>query len=75
MVEKICLNPARILGIDRGTLGEGAVADIMVISGGEEWLVRKNELISKSKNSAFLGRTLKGVVDYTICNGRLVYKR
>ena len=75
LVEKLCLNPARILGINRGTLGAGAAADIVVISGGEEWLVRKNELVSKSKNSAFLGRTLKGGVDYTICNGKIVYKK
>ncbi len=75
LIEKISLNPARILGIDKGTLGEGKVADIVVISAEEEWLVRKNGLVSKSKNSAFIGRTLKGVVDYTICNGQVVYKR
>jgi len=75
LFEKFSLNPARILGIDQGTLSEGKAADIVVISPGEEWEVRKSGLISKSKNCAFLGRTLKGAVDYTICNGKIVYKR
>jgi len=75
LFEKLAFNPSRILGIDRGSLSQGWAADIVIISGEKEWLVRKNELISKSKNSAFLGRTLKGVVDYTICNGKIVYKK
>ena len=75
LFEKLSLNPSRILGIERGSLQEGMFADIVVISGEEEWQVKKSELVSKSKNSAFLGHTLKGVVDYTICNGKVVYKR
>ena len=75
LIEKLSLNPARILGIDKGTLSEGKIADIVVISSEEEWQVTKGGLISKSKNCAFLGRTLKGAVDYTICNGKIVYKR
>ncbi|MBU0547616.1 MAG: dihydroorotase [Candidatus Omnitrophica bacterium] len=75
LFEKLAFNPSTILGIDRGSLSVGGVADIVIISGEKEWLVKKNELVSKSKNSAFLGRTLKGVVDYTICNGKLVYKK
>jgi len=75
LFKKLSCNPSRILGIDKGSLGQGMPADIVVISAGKEWPVRKNELISKSKNSAFLGRTLKGTVDYTICNGKLVYQK
>ena len=75
LFEKLSFNPARILGIDKGSLSEGAAADIVIISPKEEWVVRKNELVSKSKNSAFLGRSLSGVVDYTICNGKIVYKK
>lgn len=75
LFKKLSCNPSRILGIDKGSLGVGMPADIVVISAGKEWSVRKNELISKSKNSAFLGRTLKGTVDYTICNGKLVYQK
>ncbi|MFA5338512.1 MAG: hypothetical protein WC330_09275, partial [Candidatus Omnitrophota bacterium] len=62
-----------ILGINRGTLGIGKPADIAIISKDKEWVVKKSRFSSKSKNSAFLGKTLKGVVDYTILSGRIVY--
>ena len=75
LVEKLSFNPAKILGIDKGNLGEGKIADIVIISPEEEWKVEKSKLISKSKNSAFIGRSLKGAVEYTICNGKVVYKR
>jgi len=75
LVRRLAVNPARILGIDKGTLSEGKIADIVVVSPEEEWFVTKNGLISKSRNCAFLGRSLKGAVDYTICNGKIVYKR
>jgi len=75
LVKKISYNPAQILGIDKGTLAQGADADIAIISPGEEWAVTKESMHSKSKNSAFLGRKLKGVVEYTILAGKIVYKR
>ncbi|MDD5505133.1 MAG: dihydroorotase [Candidatus Omnitrophica bacterium] len=75
LFEKLSFNPSRILGIDKGSLSPGAPADVVIISGGKDWLVKENELVSKSRNSAFLGRSLKGTVDYTICNGKIVYKK
>jgi dihydroorotase len=74
LVEKLAANPARILGINKGTLSAGADADIIIISPDKEWVVRKEEILSKSKNSAFIGKRLKGVVEYTICAGKVVYK-
>jgi len=74
LVEKMCLNPAKILGINKGTLGEGSDADIIVVSPNKEWIVKKEELVSKSKNSAFLGKKLTGVIEYTICNGKISYQ-
>lgn len=73
LVEKLALNPARILGIDKGMLSEGKDADIIIVSPGQEWVVQKSGLVSKSKNSAFFGRVLKGVAEYTICNGKIAY--
>ena len=73
LVRKISLNPARILGLGKGTLSIGTDADLAVIDPDKEWVVEKNGLVSKSKNSAFLGRRLKGVVEYTICNGKIGY--
>jgi len=75
LIEKLSVNPAKILGIDRGDLGQAKVADIVIIAPDQEWKVEKNSLISKSKNSAFIGRSLKGAVDCTICSGKIVYKR
>lgn len=73
LVRKITVNPARILGIDRGTLAVGSSADIVIVSPDKEWVVRKEEISSKSKNSCFLGKKLKGLVEYTICRGKIVY--
>jgi dihydroorotase len=74
LAKKLCLNPAKILGIDKGTLGVGCDADIVVVSPDKEWVVQKEEFVSKSKNSAFAGKTLTGCVEYTVCNGRIAYK-
>ncbi len=74
LARKMCLNPARILGIDKGTLNIGKDADIVIVDPDKEWVVEKQGLVSKSKNSAFLGRRLKGVVEYTILAGKVVYK-
>jgi len=74
LAKKLCLNPAKILGIDKGTLGVGCDADIIVVSPNKEWVVQKEEFVSKSKNSAFAGKKLTGCVEYTICNGRIAYK-
>ncbi len=73
LVRKISLNPSRLLGIDKGTLGVGKDADITVIDFNKEWVVKKEEFLSKSGNSAFLGNKLQGLVEYTICAGK-VYK-
>ena len=75
LMQKISLNPSRILGIDKGTLSIGAAADIMIISADQLWTVEKKKLLSKSRNSAFLGKQLRGVVDYTICSGKIIFKR
>jgi dihydroorotase len=74
LVKKMCLNPAKILGIDKGTLGQGKSADITIINPHKEWTVQKEGFVSKSKNSPFIGKALKGIVEYTICNGKIVYK-
>jgi len=73
LVKKMTINPAKILGINRGTLSPGRPADIIVVSKDKEWVVKKDSFHSKSKNSAFLGKTLKGVVECTILGGKIAY--
>jgi dihydroorotase len=74
LVRKMALGPAKILGIDKGTLTVGKDADIVIVDPAKEWLVQKEDLVSRSKNSCFLGRRLKGIVEYTLCQGKIVYQ-
>jgi len=70
LVMKMSLNPSRILGINKGTLSVGADADIIIVDPEKEWVVQKEKLLSKSKNSPYIGRKLKGFVEYTLCQGK-----
>jgi len=72
LVEKMSCNPSRILGIGRGTLKVGAIADITVFDASTEWTVEADKLSSKSKNSPFLGWKVKGAAVATIVEGKLV---
>jgi dihydroorotase len=66
---------ARVLGVDRGVIEEGKRADITVFDPDVEWVYRKEDILSKSKNSPFIERRLKGRVTSTICKGRVVFSR
>jgi dihydroorotase len=70
---KVTVNPARILKIDRGELATGKVADLTVIDPEKKAVLTEESMMSKCKNSPFLGRELYGSVQYTICNGKVVY--
>ncbi len=71
--EKVTINPGKILGIDRGSIKEGAVADITIIHPEKKITVDEKFIISRCKNSPFIGREFFGSVEYTICNGTIVY--
>ena len=74
LVEKMSLNPAKILGIPAGTLAVGANADIALINTNEEWTVDVEKLHGKSKNTPFKGMTLTGKVKMTILGGKVVFE-
>lgn len=74
LVRKLSLNPSKILGTDKGTLGIGKDADLVIISPDAEWVVKKEDFLSKSKNSCFIGRKLRGVVEYTLVAGKAGFK-
>ena len=65
------LNPAKLYGLDAGTLSVGAAADIVIISTDETTQYDKS--LSKSCNSPFLGQTFEGKIKYTIAGGRIIY--
>jgi len=74
MVDKMSTTPARIAGlVNKGAIQPGLDADITIVDPDKEWTVTREGFLSKGKNSPFIGRTLKGRVEYTICGGKLVY--
>ena len=73
LVKLTSYNPAKILGIDKGILEEGKIADITIFNPDEEYIYTKDMIVSKSKNSPFIDKKLKGKVKYTIVNGKIVY--
>ena len=75
LIEKMSLNPARILGIPKGTLSVGADADVVVIDPTVEWDFVASEMHSKSKNSPYLGRRMKGRAVATIVAGEIRFDR
>ena len=72
LVYKMSVKPAEILKIDRGHLSGGAVADVTIFDPEVEWIVDKKEFESKSSNTPFLGRKLKGRATDVFCDGRHV---
>lgn len=73
LVEKMSFNPAAILGISKGTLREGACADLCIADPEEEYTV-KNQFFSKADNCPFVGWRLKGRIRMTVLDGRIVYQ-
>lgn len=74
IVRLMSVNPRKILGIPGGSFSEGAPADIAIFDINEEWTVDPEKFHSKSKNSCFKGRKLKGRVKMTIVDGKVVYE-
>ena len=75
LVRLTSYNPAKLLNIDRGTIEEGKVADITIFDPNEKYTYTKEIIVSKSKNSPFIGKELKGRVQYTIVGGKVVYEK
>lgn len=74
LVEKMCINPSKILGLNKGSLKKGMTADITIVDVNEEFTVDTGQFKSKSKNSPFHGFKLSGVVYHTIVNGKIVVR-
>ena len=60
LIEKLTVNPARVLGIDRGTLRPGALADVTVIDSAAEWTIDPSKFRSKSQNCPYAGWKARG---------------
>lgn len=74
VVELMSTNPARIIGLESGTLREGSPADIVILDPKKEWVLSGETSFSKSRNTPLWGKVLRGKVIYTIKGGKVVYK-
>lgn len=72
LIKCMSTNPAQMYGLDAGTLKIGAFADIVIYRPEAFWTA--GDYLSKSANTPFTGQKLQGVVQYTIVDGRVVYR-
>ena len=71
LVEKMVLNPSRILRLNKDTFKVGANADIAIVDINKEYRVESERFVSKGKNTPFEGWVLKGMCFLTICKGKI----
>jgi dihydroorotase len=74
VIEKMTSAPARVLGLESGSLEVGATADVVVFDPQARWTLHAQELASKSKNTPFDGHEMQGRVLATVVDGKVVYE-
>ncbi|HCC33298.1 MAG TPA: dihydroorotase, partial [Clostridiales bacterium] len=72
-VRALTIGPARVLGLDQGTLAPGSPADVTVIDPAREWTVDPSRFASKSRNTPFKGWLLRGQAVLTVAAGKVVH--
>lgn len=74
LIRLMTVNPAGIIGIDKGTLGQGRQGDVTIIDPDVEWQVDVDKFVSKSRNCPYHGWKIKGKVVKTIVGGELRFE-
>ncbi|MGI6415000.1 MAG: dihydroorotase [Thermoguttaceae bacterium] len=74
-LEKMTINPARVIGVPKGTLAVGADADVVIIDPKARWKVDPGKFLSKSTNTPFAGWELTGRAETVIVGGRVKFQR
>lgn len=74
LIEKMSTAPAKIIGIEAGSLQQGKNADIVIFDPEESFVVDTEKLHGRSKNTPFKNLTLQGKVKYTILGGEVVFE-
>lgn len=74
-ISKMTIEPAKIIRVNKGTLSEGADADIAIFDTKKQWVVDSYQGFSKANNCIFNGKTLTGKAEYTIVGGKVKYQK
>ena len=74
IIKALTSNPSKILKINKGNLSIGNNADFCIVDINKPWVVKKENLLSKSKNTSIENRKLQGKVTNTFVNGEELYK-
>jgi dihydroorotase len=75
LIAKLTIHPATVLGIDRGTLHPGAVADVTIIDPVTEWTIDPDQFRSKSRNCPYAGWKVRGGAWAVVVGGAIKYQR
>ena len=74
LAEKMSINPGKLIGIDN-CISVGNTANITIVNSSHEWVVNREKFVSKSKNSPFTGKKMKGICEFTIKKGKITWSR
>jgi dihydroorotase len=74
-MRKLCYNPAVILGVTGGVLKKGVSADLAIFDPEWDYILKAEDIQSKSQNSPFIGRRMKGRNILTMMGGKIVWER
>ncbi|OZG75142.1 dihydroorotase [Hahella sp. CCB-MM4] len=72
-IRALTVGPAAVLNIESGSLESGAVADLVVLDPDTRWTVSEDSLLSRGKNTPWIGKSVQGRALYTILDGTIVY--
>ncbi len=74
-IARLTCGPADILGLPLGRLSTGASADICIFDPNQTWRLTAEDMLSRGRNTPFLGREFKGAVTHTLLEGRVVFEK
>lgn len=75
MVRVMSYNPSKLLGLNKGEISEGKIADLTIFDPNKKYTYTEDMIVSKSHNTPWIGKELQGEVKYTIVGGRVVFEK